>query len=439
MVERLLASPHYGEHWGRHWLDVVRYADTAGENSDHPLPHAWRYRNWVIQAFNDDQPYDEFLREQIAGDLLATGRSAGASRGPHRRHRLPGDRAPVRPRHRPGHAPDLRRHDRHAGQVGARTDARLLPLPRPQVRSADVRDYYGLYGIFASTKFAFPGCEPKQQPRDLVPLTPTAESLQLAKQIDEQVAALDADLKRVAEEQTAAAKKLSEAAAQRCRFSRRGRSTTANRPNWTAVARQPLDQRPVKRGEVIQLSIAPRGNHGADSTLVELEIAEVGWPARRWSVADLVPDLLGRATRTPDTYGNADVWCFLDLHDGPRLLPESLREINGRRELQAWRNGDTPSVFVNSSDQPVKVWTELPPRRSSCIPVRRGPVAVRGSVRSTVWSRSADASPMPIRAGPMASAGGWNNLRRRKSAAALVGLGQYRAATDGSHAPSGAN
>src|SRR5437868_4620175 len=71
VVERLLASRHYGEQWRRHWLDVVRYADTAGENTDHPLPHAWRYRNWVIEALNGDKPYDEFLREQIAGDLLA--------------------------------------------------------------------------------------------------------------------------------------------------------------------------------------------------------------------------------------------------------------------------------------------------------------------------------------------------------------------------------
>ena len=70
VVERLLQSTHYGEHWGRHWLDVVRYADTAGENTDHPIPDAWRYRNWVIDAFNNDLPYDQFVREQIAGDLI---------------------------------------------------------------------------------------------------------------------------------------------------------------------------------------------------------------------------------------------------------------------------------------------------------------------------------------------------------------------------------
>ena len=56
--------------WGRHWLDLVRYADTAGENTDHPIPQVWRYRNWVIDAFNRDLPYDQFVREQIAGDLL---------------------------------------------------------------------------------------------------------------------------------------------------------------------------------------------------------------------------------------------------------------------------------------------------------------------------------------------------------------------------------
>ena len=71
LVDRLLDSPHHGEHWGRHWLDVVRYADTAGETADYPVPVAWRYRNYVIAAFNADKPYDEFLREQIAGDILA--------------------------------------------------------------------------------------------------------------------------------------------------------------------------------------------------------------------------------------------------------------------------------------------------------------------------------------------------------------------------------
>ncbi len=70
LVERLLESPHYGQRWGRHWLDVVRYADTAGDNSDYPIPQMYRYRNWVIDAINADLPFDRFIREQLAGDLL---------------------------------------------------------------------------------------------------------------------------------------------------------------------------------------------------------------------------------------------------------------------------------------------------------------------------------------------------------------------------------
>jgi cytochrome c553 len=70
VVERLLASPRYGERWGRHWLDVARYADSTGNDEDHRYPYAWRYRDYVIEAFNTDRPYNEFIREQVAGDLL---------------------------------------------------------------------------------------------------------------------------------------------------------------------------------------------------------------------------------------------------------------------------------------------------------------------------------------------------------------------------------
>ncbi len=70
VVDRLMASPRYGEKWGRHWLDVARYADSTGADEDYRYPHAWRYRDYVIDAFNHDVPFDRFMREQIAGDLL---------------------------------------------------------------------------------------------------------------------------------------------------------------------------------------------------------------------------------------------------------------------------------------------------------------------------------------------------------------------------------
>ena len=70
LIDRLLASPHYGELWTRHWLDIAHYADTHGFERDQLRPNAWRYRDYVINALNADKPYDQFLREQIAGDAL---------------------------------------------------------------------------------------------------------------------------------------------------------------------------------------------------------------------------------------------------------------------------------------------------------------------------------------------------------------------------------
>ena len=74
VVDRLLASPRYGERWGRYWLDIARYSDDRlNSTQDDPYPNAWRYRDWVIQAFNEDMPYDLFVKAQIAGDVVPTG------------------------------------------------------------------------------------------------------------------------------------------------------------------------------------------------------------------------------------------------------------------------------------------------------------------------------------------------------------------------------
>ncbi len=73
LIDRLLASPHYGERQAQHWLDATRYADTSGFSNDYERPGAWRYRDYVVRAFNSDKPYDQFVREQIAGDQLDPG------------------------------------------------------------------------------------------------------------------------------------------------------------------------------------------------------------------------------------------------------------------------------------------------------------------------------------------------------------------------------
>jgi cytochrome c553 len=79
LIDRLLASPGYGERWGRHWLDVVHYGDTHGYDKDKVRPNAWPYRDYVIRSFNDDKPYSRFVEEQVAGDVLYPGTADGVT------------------------------------------------------------------------------------------------------------------------------------------------------------------------------------------------------------------------------------------------------------------------------------------------------------------------------------------------------------------------
>ncbi|MDP3069348.1 MAG: DUF1549 and DUF1553 domain-containing protein, partial [Opitutaceae bacterium] len=174
VVDRLLASPRYGERWGRHWLDVVRYADTAGDNSDYPVPQIHRYRDWVIAAFNRDLPYDEFVRDQLAGDLrggatlaerherlVATGYLANARRF--------GSRVDDYPQHLTieDTIDNLGRSFLGLTVSCARChDHKFDPIP--------TQDYYALYGIFHSTRYPWPGIELDKRQRDFVPLVPAA-------------------------------------------------------------------------------------------------------------------------------------------------------------------------------------------------------------------------------------------------------------------------
>ena len=131
LVDRLLASPHYGERWARHWLDLARYADSNGYSIDAPRS-IWKYRDWVIDALNRDMPFDQFTIEQLAGDLLpdATLEQKIAT-GFHRN-------TPINQegRHRPRAVPRRggRRPRQHHGHRLPRPDGRLRPVPRPQVR-----------------------------------------------------------------------------------------------------------------------------------------------------------------------------------------------------------------------------------------------------------------------------------------------------------------
>ncbi len=179
VVDRLLDSPAYGEHWGRHWLDLVRYADTCGDNSDFPVPTAHKYRDYVLRSFNADKPYDRFLQEQLAGDLLPAATEA------QRREQIIAT----------GYLAIARRFGSLANEFHLTIEDVIDNLGKTALglsvgcaRCHDHKfdpvstaDYYALYGIFDSTKFAFPGTEIFPYAKDFVALGTAAEAEALRK------------------------------------------------------------------------------------------------------------------------------------------------------------------------------------------------------------------------------------------------------------------
>ncbi len=152
VVDRLLASPHYGEQAARRWLDVTRYADTAGFANDYERPNAWRYRDYVVRAFNEDKPYDRFVREQIAGDeidpsnpelLVATGflrmgpwEQTGMSVAKVTRQQFLDDVT------------------ESVGQVFLSQTLQCARCHDHKFDPIPTRDYYGIQAVFATTQFA---------------------------------------------------------------------------------------------------------------------------------------------------------------------------------------------------------------------------------------------------------------------------------------------
>ncbi|MBV9122031.1 MAG: PSD1 domain-containing protein, partial [Planctomycetes bacterium] len=193
VVDRLLDSPAYGERWGRHRLDLARYADTSGCNSDFPIPDAYRYRNYVIGSFNRDKPYDQFVREQIAGDLLPS--------------------HSVQQHHEQVIATGFLALSRRFGSDDSEfyltledsidtLGKSILGLSIGCARCHDHKfdpilneDYYALYGILQSSRYAFPGVELSRWPRDLTPLVSSPEEeAHLRKHMDE-LAQLDKNIR----------------------------------------------------------------------------------------------------------------------------------------------------------------------------------------------------------------------------------------------------
>ena len=174
LIDRLLESPDYGERWAQHWLDVARYADTGGMSNDYERSNAWRYRDYVIRAFNEDKPYNDFIIEQLAGDELAD-LSVAERKGEDKVHatRLKGDynqqeaewivasgflrmgawdNAMVKqPEARQIYLDDV---VNSVGQTFLATTMRCLKCHDHKFDPLPTKDYYRMYSAFASTQMA---------------------------------------------------------------------------------------------------------------------------------------------------------------------------------------------------------------------------------------------------------------------------------------------
>jgi hypothetical protein len=313
VVDRLLASPRYGERWGRHWLDLVRYADTAGDSADYPIPQAYLYRNWVITALNRDLPYDEFVREQIAGDLLpagdeamrqehliATGFIALAKRfsvNPERDQHLTID-----------DTIDIMGRSLLGLTIGCARchDHKFDPIPSS--------DYYALYGIFASTRYPFAGSEEDRRPHNLVPLASAAQIEAILAPKKDQLAAIDAEIAQIEAERSAARQ-----------ASKEGTAAAAAKPG------DPPTPTLTKRSEQ------------------ELKNAQNDATRRRAALLEAVPYAFAVAEGTP-----------ADAHVQKRGDPDKQGELVHRRFLSILGGSPLPSAATGSGRLELAGWITSP-------------------------------------------------------------------------------
>ncbi|MES1260982.1 MAG: PSD1 and planctomycete cytochrome C domain-containing protein [Acidobacteriota bacterium] len=183
-LDKMLASQQYGERWGRHWLDVARYADTAGDAADFPVPEMYKYRNYVIDSFRHDKPYNQFLREQIAGDLLPY-------KDDDQRWEQIVATGYITVSRRVGVSPTGDRHVTLEDTIG-NFGQTMLGLSIGCARCHDHKfdpiptaDYYALYGIFDSTTYPFSGEEHNPYRGNFVYRVGAAKAAEILKPFDE--------------------------------------------------------------------------------------------------------------------------------------------------------------------------------------------------------------------------------------------------------------
>lgn len=196
IVDDLLASPQFGQRWGRHWLDVARYAESVGKERDVLMPQAWRYRNYVIDAFNADKPYDQFIREQIAGDLLPAKNADDKTN-----HTIATGFLTLGPKSysQRGKAFQMDLIDDQIDTTSRAFLALTVSCARCHDHKFDpipTKDYYSLAGIFSSTK-TFYG-DNKTATKNLLPIGPMAEGKSKARlESQKEITALNQEIAKL--------------------------------------------------------------------------------------------------------------------------------------------------------------------------------------------------------------------------------------------------
>jgi hypothetical protein len=352
VIDRLLASPQYGVRWGRHWLDVVRYADARDARGLGPkgdLAEAWRYRDWVVGAFNRDQPFDQFVIDQIAGDLLpAADPDPGAvnAAGLVATGLLAIGEWGIGDADKEKMMTDIA--DDQIDVVGRAFLGLTLACARCHDHKFDpipTEDYYGLAGIFLSTHILpDPGKKTEGSPLLQTPIAPRA-AIEAVNRHTSRLAELETHLKT----QTEAA--------------------------YAALARSHLPEtaRYLLAAWNWQTRSSAEGSEARAAFATERGLSD---------------DFLGR-------------WiAYLGLGGDGRLLTQSLLRVAGVSGVFSWRGGaDGPSLTVNSTGQAVTIKTlTLPPRSVAVHPGPASSVAVTwkspftGNVR--IAGKLADADPV---------------------------------------------
>jgi hypothetical protein len=357
VVDRLLASPAYGERWGRHWLDVVRYADTSGCNSDFPIPAAGKYRDYVVRSFNEDKPYNQFVREQIAGDLLPVADAADE-----RENLIATGYLAIARRF------GSRNNENHLTIEDAidNIGKTFLGLSVSCARCHDHKfdpisatDYYALYGILASTKLAFPGTEIYRHTKDFVPVG-TGEEVRAFYDYQAELAALDDRIEELTVERaqvqarmvasdaaaTDAGLNALRAAGQSMQAAGSGAlpaamllqvATAAAQPPYASTGRT-LDQ---VKGDQLEARNRQQQLENRPPKVEKLYAATEGKPA----------DARLQRKGDPRNLGEEIPRGFLKVLGGATLDPEAAPSTSGRVQLAHWLTGrDNPlaaRVMVN--------------------------------------------------------------------------------------------